>query len=126
MREAAHRQPGAHLAGYALVATARHRLRPCPAAAGVTLSQLIRSAVLGHQLPSPPIVREAMSELHRVGVNLNQLTRPRQHDRPHARPRRAARHPGRARSRRALRPRSMIPRGGREHGFHVDAAFVLQ
>jgi hypothetical protein len=20
----------------------------------------------------------------------------------------------------------MIPRGGREHGFHVDAAFVLQ
>ena len=50
------------------------------AAAGVTLSQLIRSAVLGHQLPSPPIVREAMSELHRVGVNLNQLTRPRQHD----------------------------------------------
>jgi len=42
------------------------------------------------------------------------------------RPRRAARHPGRARSRRALRPRSMIPRGGRGHGFHVDAAFVLQ
>ena len=65
-------------------------------------------------------------ELHRVGVNLNQLTRPRQHDRRHARPRRAARHPGRARSRRALRPRSMIPRGGRGHGFHVDAAFVLQ
>jgi hypothetical protein len=96
------------------------------AAAGVTLSQLIRSAVLGHQLPSPPIVREAMSELHRVGVNLNQLTRPRQHDRRHARPRRAARHPGRARSRRALRPRSMIPRGGRGHGFHVDAAFVMQ
>jgi hypothetical protein len=96
------------------------------AAAGVTLSQLIRSAVLGHQLPSPPIVREAMSELHRVGVNLNQLTRPCQHDRRHARPRRAARHPGRARSRRALRPRSMIPRGGRGHGFHVDAAFVLQ
>ena len=54
------------------------------AAAGVTLSQLIRSAVLGHQLPSPPIVREAMSELHRVGVNLNQLTRPRQYDRRHA------------------------------------------
>ena len=45
------------------------------AAAGVTLSQLIRSAVLGYRLPSPPIVREAMSELHRVGVNLNQLTR---------------------------------------------------
>jgi hypothetical protein len=55
------------------------------AAAGVTLSQLIRSAVLGHQLPSPPIVREAMSELHRVGVNLNQLTRRRrQYDRRHA------------------------------------------
>jgi Mobilization protein NikA len=47
------------------------------AAAGVTLSQLIRSAVLGYRLPSPPIVREAMSELPRVGVgvNLNQLTR---------------------------------------------------
>ena len=45
------------------------------AAAGVTLSQLIRSAVLGYRLPSPPIVREAMSELARVGVNLNQLTR---------------------------------------------------
>jgi len=41
----------------------------------VTLSQLIRSAVLGYRLPSPPIVREAMSELPRVGVNLNQLTR---------------------------------------------------
>jgi hypothetical protein len=55
------------------------------AAAGVTLSQLIRSAVLGHQLPSPPIVREAMSELHRVSVNLNQLTRRRrQYDRRHA------------------------------------------
>src|ERR1700736_3038213 len=45
------------------------------AAAGVTLSQLIRSAVLGYRLVSPPIVREAMSELHRVGVNLTQLTR---------------------------------------------------
>lgn len=45
------------------------------AAAGVTLSQLIRSAVLGYRLPSPPIVREAMGELRRVGVNLNQLTR---------------------------------------------------
>jgi hypothetical protein len=44
------------------------------AASGVNLSQLIRSAVLGYRLPSPPIVREAMSELHRVGVNLNQLT----------------------------------------------------
>jgi hypothetical protein len=44
------------------------------AASGVNLSQLIRSAVLGNRLPSPPIVREAMSELHRVGVNLNQLT----------------------------------------------------
>ena len=43
------------------------------AAAGVTLSQLIRSAVLGYRLPSPPIVREAMGELRRVGVNLNQL-----------------------------------------------------
>ena len=104
------------------------------AAAGVTLSQLIRSAVLGHQLPSPPIVREAMSELHRVGVNLNQLTRRRrQYDRRHApspsdlnaelgqqiageiggvfcrvdvtSEAEAARHPGRARSRRALRPR---------------------
>ena len=41
----------------------------------VTLSQLIRSAVLGHQLPSPPIVREAMSELPRVGVNFNQIAR---------------------------------------------------
>src|SRR4029077_15914232 len=40
--------------------------------------------------------------------------------------RRAALHPERARSRRALRPRSMIPRGGRGHGFHVDAAFVMQ
>ena len=43
------------------------------AAAGVTLSQLIRSAVLGYRLPSPPIVREAMSELPRVGVNLNRF-----------------------------------------------------
>src|SRR6202011_2616579 len=45
------------------------------AAAGVTLSLLIRSAVLGYLLPPPPIVREAMSELPRVGVNLNQLPR---------------------------------------------------
>jgi hypothetical protein len=29
------------------------------AASGVNLSQLIRSAVLGYRLPSPPIVREA-------------------------------------------------------------------
>jgi hypothetical protein len=81
------------------------------AAAGVTLSQLIRSAVLGHQLPSPPIVREAMSELHRVDVNLNQLTRPRQHDRRHA-PSPSCAPSGGCSKRRALRPRSMIPRGG--------------
>jgi hypothetical protein len=30
---------------------------------------------LGYRLPSRPIVREAMSELHRVGVNLSQIAR---------------------------------------------------
>jgi len=32
-------------------------------------------AVLRYRLPSPPIVREAMSELNRIGGNVNQLTR---------------------------------------------------
>ena len=57
-----------------LMAAERARPRHIKAAeAGVTLSRLIRAAVLGYRLPSPPIVREAMNELHRVGGNLNQI-----------------------------------------------------
>jgi hypothetical protein len=84
------------------------------AAAGVTLSQLIRSAVLGYRLPSPPIVREAMSELHRVGVNLNQLTR-------------LANTTGDMPALAELRAiRGVLEAvSGRGHGFHMDAPFVL-
>jgi len=64
---------------------------------------------LGYRLPSRPIVREAMSELHRRQPQSD--CPPCERDRRHARPCRAARHPGRARSRRALCPRSMIQRG---------------
>jgi len=42
-----------------------------------------------------------------------QSANPPRHDRRHARAHRATRHPERARSRRVLRPRSMIPRGFR-------------
>ena len=75
----------------------------------VASAELNWPLTLGYRLPSRPIVREAMSELHRVGVNLSQIAR--HANARHARPCRAARHPGRARSRRALCPRSMIQRG---------------
>jgi Mobilization protein NikA len=58
-----------------LTAAERARLDAKAAEAGCTLSRLIRAAVLGYRLPSPPIVREAMNELHRVGGNLNQIAR---------------------------------------------------
>jgi Mobilization protein NikA len=58
-----------------LTAAERARLDAKAAAAGVTLSRLIRAAALGYRLPAPPIVREAMNELNRVGGNLNQIAR---------------------------------------------------
>lgn len=58
-----------------LTAAERARLDAKAAAAGCSLSRLIRAAALGYRLPSPPIVREAMNELHRVGGNLNQIAR---------------------------------------------------
>lgn len=39
----------------------------------MNISQLVRAAVLRYRPPPPPIVREALDELRRVGVNLNQL-----------------------------------------------------
>jgi hypothetical protein len=58
-----------------LTAAERARLDAKAVEAGCTLSRLIRAAVLGYRLPSPPISREAMNELHRVGGNLNQIAR---------------------------------------------------
>lgn len=58
-----------------LTAAEREQLDAKAAAAGVTLSRLIRAAVLGYRLPSPPIVRDAVNELRAVGVNLNQIAR---------------------------------------------------
>jgi len=49
-------------------------MRKPPPPASLSRSSFV-PPVLGYRLPSPPIVREAMSELPRVGVNLNQLTR---------------------------------------------------
>ena len=58
-----------------LTAAEREQLDAQAAAAGVTLSQLIRAAVLGYRLPSPPVTREAVNELRAIGVNLNQIAR---------------------------------------------------
>lgn len=58
-----------------LTAAERARLDAKAVEAGCTLSRLIRAAVLGYRLPSPPIVRAAMNELTRVGGNLNQIAR---------------------------------------------------
>lgn len=58
-----------------LTAVEREQIEAKAAAAGVSLSQLIRSAVLRYRMPAPPIVREAMAELHHIGVNLNQIAR---------------------------------------------------
>ena len=62
----------------------------------VASAELNWPLTLGYRLPSRPIVREAMSELHRVGVNLSQIAR--HANARHARLCRAARHPGRAQS----------------------------
>ena len=56
-----------------LRASERRQLEAKATEAGVSLSQIIRAAVFRYRPPSPPIVREAVDELHRVGVNLNQL-----------------------------------------------------
>jgi len=58
-----------------LTAAEREQLDATADAAGVTVTQLVRAAVLGYRLPSPPVMREAMNELHRIGSNLNQLAR---------------------------------------------------
>lgn len=58
-----------------LTAAERARLDAMAQTAGVTLSALIRSAVLRYRLPPPPIMREAMNELSWIGNNLNQISR---------------------------------------------------
>ena len=60
---------------FRLTAAEREQLDAQAAAAGVTLSQLIRTAVLQYRLPSPPVMREAVNELRAIGVNLNQIAR---------------------------------------------------
>jgi len=58
-----------------LTAAERDLLGEKAAAAGVTLSALIRVAVLGYRLQPARVWREAMNELNRSGINLNQIAR---------------------------------------------------
>jgi hypothetical protein len=58
-----------------LTAAERELLGEKAAAAGVTLSALIRVAVLGYRLQPALVWREAMNELNRIGINLNQIAR---------------------------------------------------
>jgi hypothetical protein len=58
-----------------LTADERRQLDAKASSAGISITQLVRAAVLRYKAPSPPIVREAVDELHRLGVNLNQLMR---------------------------------------------------
>jgi hypothetical protein len=39
------------------------------------IGRMVDEAVLDYRLPSPPISREAMNELHRIGGNINQIAR---------------------------------------------------
>jgi hypothetical protein len=57
-----------------LTAAERALLSEKAAAAGVTLSALIRVAVLGYRL-QPALWREAMNELKRIGINIKQIAR---------------------------------------------------
>jgi mobilization protein NikA len=58
-----------------LTAAARELLDEKAAAAGVTLSALIREAVLSYHLQPAPLWHEAINELTRIGINLNQIAR---------------------------------------------------
>lgn len=58
-----------------LTAAERELLDAKAAEAGCTLSQLLRAAALRYRLPSAPVTREAVNELHRIGLNLNQIAR---------------------------------------------------
>ena len=58
-----------------LTAAERELLGEKAAAAGVTLSALIREAVLGYRLQPAPVWRETMNELNRIRINLNQIAR---------------------------------------------------
>jgi hypothetical protein len=58
-----------------LTAAERELLDEKAAAAGVTLSALIRETVLGYRLQPVPLWHEAINELNRIGINLNQIAR---------------------------------------------------
>ena len=58
-----------------LTAAERELLGEKAAAAGVTLSALIREAELGYRLQPAPVWRETMNELNRIRINLNQIAR---------------------------------------------------
>jgi hypothetical protein len=97
-----------HLFSEATAATARRAI-------GRRRATLPSSRVLGmlHSLSISPISTYCARGDERVEPDRRQrqsANPPRQHDRRHARAHRATRHPERARSRRVLRPRSMISR----------------
>jgi hypothetical protein len=58
-----------------LTAAERELLGEKAAAAGVTLSALIRVAVLGYRLPPALVWGEVINELKRIGINLDQMAR---------------------------------------------------
>jgi Mobilization protein NikA len=58
-----------------LTAAERAQLDTKAAAAGCTLSRLARAALLRYRLPPAPVTRDAVNELNRIGINLNQIAR---------------------------------------------------
>ena len=58
-----------------LTGAQRQQLEATAAEAGMSITQLVRTSVLKYKAPSAPVVRDAVNELHRLGVNLNQLMR---------------------------------------------------
>jgi hypothetical protein len=56
-----------------LTAAERQRLDAMAAARGITLSRLIRVAVLDDQPPTPLPVREVIDQLNRIGAILEQI-----------------------------------------------------
>lgn len=58
-----------------LTAAERAELDAKAAAAGVTLSRLVRAAALRYRLPQAPVTVAMVRELQAIGINLNQIAR---------------------------------------------------
>jgi len=58
-----------------VTAAERAELDAKAAAAGTTVSRLVRAATLRYRLPSAPVTKAMVDELRAVGNNLNQIAR---------------------------------------------------